>query len=64
MFLNKWTAQLSYPGQITEKSFDSEEELLAFVQRMESESKDDPRPTVSVIDPEGKEKSLAPVEAE
>jgi hypothetical protein len=64
MFLNKWTAQLSYPGQITEKSFDSEEELLAFVQRMESESKDDPRPTVNVIDPEGKEKSLAPVEAE
>jgi hypothetical protein len=64
MFLNKWTAQLSFPGEITEESFDSEEELLGFVQRMESEWRGDVRPSVNVIDPAGNEKSLTAVGAD
>jgi hypothetical protein len=59
MFLNKWTVQLSCPGQIVEKAFDSEEELVAFVHRMERESKDGVPPRISVIDPDGKEKLVA-----
>jgi hypothetical protein len=58
MFLNKWTVQLSRPGEIVEKAFDSEEELVAFVRRIEHESTDGARPAISVIDPEGKEKLL------
>jgi hypothetical protein len=64
MFLNKWTAQLSFPGEITEESFDSEEELLGFVQRMESEWRGGLRPSIHVIDPAGSEKSLAAVGAD
>lgn len=63
MFLNKWTVQLNCPGQILEKAFDSEEELVTFVRRMERESGNGVRPTFSVIDPEGKEKFVAPVPA-
>lgn len=58
MFLNKWTVQLSSPGQIVEESFDSEKELVAFVNRMERESTDAGRPRITVIDPEGNEKKL------
>src|SRR5947208_16582682 len=49
MFVNKWTVQLSGPGQIVEQAFDSKEELLAFVRRMERESSDGVRPTISEI---------------
>jgi hypothetical protein len=63
MFLNKWTVQLSCPGEIVEQAFDSEEEVAAFVRRMERESKDGMPPTISVMDPNGKEKSVAPAEA-
>jgi hypothetical protein len=63
MFLNKWTVQLSCPGQIVQKAFDSEEELVAFVRRMERESKDGVPPTISVIDPDGKEKLVARAQA-
>ena len=63
MFLNKWTVQLSCPGEIVEQAFDSEEELVAFVRRMERESTDGVPPTISVIDPDGKQKLIAPAEA-
>ena len=62
MFLHKWTVQLSSPGQIVEECFDSEEQLLAFVNRMEGESADAARPQITVIDPEGNEKLLTPVQ--
>jgi len=61
MFLNKWTVHLSCPGQIVEESFDSEKELVAFVNRMEREPSDAGRPRITVIDPEGNEKRLASV---
>jgi hypothetical protein len=61
MFLNKWTVHLSCPGQIVEESFDSEKELVAFVNRMERESSDAERPRITVIDPEGNEKLLASI---
>jgi hypothetical protein len=63
MFLNKWTVQLSCPGQMVEEAFDSEEELVAFVRRMERESNDGVPPTISVIDPDGKEKLVARAQA-
>lgn len=53
--------QLSCPGQIVEESFDSEKELVAFVNRMERESSDAEKPRITVIDPEGNEKLLASV---
>ncbi len=62
MFLKKWTVQLSCPGQIIERAFDSEKEVAAFVREMERKSNDGVRPTFSVLDPEGKEKPLASVE--
>lgn len=62
MFLNKWTVQLSFPGQIVEEAFDSEEELMTFVQQMEHESTDGARPTITVIDPDGNQKLLVPAE--
>ena len=58
MFLNKWTVQLDCPGQIVEKSFDSEEEILAFVRGMENDSADGVRPSVRVIDPGGNQKLI------
>jgi hypothetical protein len=61
MFLNKWTARLSLPGQIVEEAFDSEPELMTFVERVERESTDGARPTITVIDPKGNERLLVPV---
>jgi len=55
MFLNRWTAQLNCPGQIVERAFDSEEELLAFIRRTQNDSSGDARPRITVIDPKGKE---------
>jgi len=63
MFLHKWTVQLSRPGQIVQRAFDSEEEVVAYVRRMEREPRNGVRAAISVIDPEGKEKLVAPVEA-
>jgi hypothetical protein len=61
MFLNKWTVQLSCPGEVVEQAFDSEEELVAFVRRMES--KDGMPPSITVMDPDGKEKLVPRAEA-
>ncbi len=62
MFLNKWTVQLSCPGQIVEQAFDSEEELLAFIRSSENGEGECAAPMITVIDPEGNEKSLAAIE--
>jgi hypothetical protein len=63
MFLNKWTVQVSCPGEIVEQAFDSEDELVAFVRRMERESKDGMPPSITVMDPDGNEKLVARAEA-
>jgi hypothetical protein len=62
MFLNKWTVHLSSPGEIVEECFDSEEQLVEFVNRMEATSADTERPQITVIDPEGNEKLLTPAQ--
>jgi len=54
---------MNLEGKPLEEAFDSEEELVAFVRRMERESNDGVSRTISVIDPDGKEKFLARAQA-
>jgi hypothetical protein len=55
MFLNKWTAQLNCPGQIVERAFDSQEEVLAFVRQAQTDPSDGTPARIIVIDPQGKQ---------
>lgn len=60
MFVNKWTVQLSCPGELVEQGFDSEEEVLEFIRKTEDGATDGLPRTMKIIDPEGKEKVTAP----
>ncbi|MFL6417107.1 MAG: hypothetical protein ACJ74Y_15700 [Bryobacteraceae bacterium] len=62
MLVNKWTVRISYPGQLVEKAFDSEADLLAYIDRLDSNSVTDAHPIATVIDPGGQESSISLVE--
>ena len=51
MFLNKWTVEVNSPGEITQVGFDSPEEALSFVRRVQGEQG---ASNVNVIDPSGR----------
>jgi len=63
MFVNKWTVQLNYPGELVEKGFDSHEELLAYVQQLRTGIAEDLHPVLTVFDPNGEQTSIALTQA-
>jgi hypothetical protein len=58
MFVNKWTVQLNYPGELVEEGFDSQEELMAYVRQVEAKWAEDLHPVIKVLDPRGEETSI------
>lgn len=59
MFVNKWTVQMNYPGQLEERAFDSQEELLAYVRDIQAKCVEGLFPVINVFDPHGEETSIA-----
>ena len=59
MFVNKWTVQLNCPGELVEKGFDSQQELMAYVQQLSAEWAEDLHPVVTVFDPNWEQTSIA-----
>jgi hypothetical protein len=59
MFVNKWTVQMNYPGQLEERGFDSEEELAAYIRAVQAKCVEGLHPVITVLDPNGEESSIA-----